>query len=58
MELLQVTEREMQFPEVFLQYSEPEEMETVRKIFKTVYERYKKASARTDILTKASNPTI
>lgn len=58
MELLRVTEQGIHFPAIFLTYSEVEEMETVREICQTVYRRYKKASARTDILTKASNPAI
>lgn len=58
MELLRVTEQGIQFPAIFLTYSEVEEMETVREICQTVYKRYKKASAGTDIPTKASNPAI
>lgn len=42
MELLRVTEQGIQFPTIFLLYSEIGEMETIKEICKTVYERYKK----------------
>lgn len=42
MELLRVTEQGIEFPAIFLTYSEVEEMERVREICQTVYRRYKK----------------